>query len=130
MPYLQCLSFLSRENSLNSHIKVYRFLTFLKFPLKNVFRKIKISQRRIKIATNFVRFLESSEHFLSPLPSLIFRTSKLHVEKFTCDVMTTSLWSHVPHLIHLISVCDRIENSDQTGTGPDWDHFDRNLTET
>ena len=25
-------------------------------------------------------------------------------------------------------VCDRIENSDRTGTGPDWDHFDRNRT--
>ena len=25
-------------------------------------------------------------------------------------------------------VCDRIENSDRTGTGPDWDHFDRNGT--
>ena len=23
-------------------------------------------------------------------------------------------------------MCDRIENSDRTGTGPDWDHFDRN----
>ena len=29
-----------------------------------------------------------------------------------------------------IPVCDRIENSDRTGTGPDWDHFDRNRTGT
>ena len=28
------------------------------------------------------------------------------------------------------SVCDRIENSDRTGTGPDWDHFGRNRTGT
>ena len=27
-------------------------------------------------------------------------------------------------------MCDRIENSDRTGTGPDWDHFDRNRTGT
>ena len=26
------------------------------------------------------------------------------------------------------SVCDRIKNSDLTGTGPDWDHFGRNRT--
>ena len=26
------------------------------------------------------------------------------------------------------TVCDRIENSDRTGTGPDWDHFGRNRT--
>ena len=25
-------------------------------------------------------------------------------------------------------MCDRIENSDRTGTGPDWDHFGRNRT--
>ena len=29
-----------------------------------------------------------------------------------------------------LSVCDRIENSDQTGTGPDLNHFDRNRTGT
>ena len=28
----------------------------------------------------------------------------------------------------LKAVCDRIENSDRTGTGPDWDHFGRNRT--
>ena len=27
-------------------------------------------------------------------------------------------------------MCDRIENSDRTGTGPDWDHFGRNRTGT
>ena len=48
-----------------------------------------------------------------------FRNSKLHVEKFTlryqgfrkivlnisltCDVIMTSLWSHVPHFSHLIT---------------------------
>ena len=29
-----------------------------------------------------------------------------------------------------ITVCDRIENSDRTGTGPDWDHFGWNRTGT
>ena len=28
------------------------------------------------------------------------------------------------------SVCERIENSDRTGTGPDWDHSGRNWTGT
>ena len=57
------------------------------------------------------------------MPSF-FRTSKLHVEKFTlrcqgfrkialnpsltCDVITTSLKSHVPHLIHLITLFEAI----------------------
>ena len=30
----------------------------------------------------------------------------------------------------LLSVCDRIENSDRTGTGPDLNHFGRNRTGT
>ena len=32
------------------------------------------------------------------------------------------------YLYIILSVCDRIENSDRTGTGPDLNHFDRNRT--
>ena len=120
MYYLQFLSFASRGNSLNSHIKVNRFCHFLKFLLKKVFRKIKISQRRKKVATDLDRFSESSEHYLSPITSSFFpyfkascRKSHLKVSRFfckvalnlshSCDVITTSLWSHVSHFIHLIT---------------------------
>ena len=118
MQYLQYMSFASRGNDLNSHIKVYRFCHFLKFRLKNVFRKVKISQRRKKVATNFDIFSESSKHYLSPLtPSFFpyFKAScrKIHfVSSFSQNrvkiVITRSLKSHVPHLVHLITLFEAI----------------------
>ena len=50
------------------------------FPFKKVFRKIKISQRRKKVATNFGRFLESSEHFF--FFTTIFVVSVLLLQSF------------------------------------------------
>ena len=86
-----------------------------------MFRKVKISQRRKKVATKFDIFSESSKHYLVPLtPSFLpyFKAScrKMHLKvsrfsqnsSLTCDVITTSLKSHVPHLIHLITLFEAI----------------------
>ena len=71
--------------------------------------------------SNFATFLESSEHSLSPLPPSFFpyfkyscRKIHLKVSRFlqnpslTCDVITTSLKSHVSYLIHLITLFEAI----------------------
>ena len=62
MQYLQCMSFARQE-------RFTVFVIFCNFGLKNFFRKVKISQRRKKVATNFDIFSESSEHYLSPITS-------------------------------------------------------------
>ena len=110
MHYLQCLSFASRNNFFE--LSPF-FVIFGNFRLKNVFRKMKISQRRKKVSTKY-RFLESLENFLSPLLSLFFpyfkascRKIHLKVSKVFAksrDVIMTSLWSHVPNFIHLITL--------------------------
>ena len=119
MHYLQCLRFSSRENSLNSHIKVYRFCHFLKFRFKKrLYKSQNISKynkkRQISIDFWNPRNISFLHYYLR-----FYRNSKLHVEKFTlryqgfrkivlnisltCDVIITSLWSHVPHFSHSIT---------------------------
>ena len=78
----QFLNLSSRENSFNSHIKIYRFCHFFKFSLKNVSRKVQISQRRKNVATNFGRFLGFSEHFHYPLTSSFFPYFKTSCQGF------------------------------------------------
>ena len=115
MHYLQFLRFSSRENYLNSHIKVYRFCHFLKFRFKKrLYKSQNISKKEISVDFWNPRNISFHHYCLR-----FFRNSKLHVEKFTlryqgfrkivlnisltCDVIMTSLWSHVPHFSHSIT---------------------------
>ena len=120
MQYLQYMSFTSQGNSLNYDIKVYRFCHFLKFRFKTSLEKLNISKKE-KSSDNFryiFGILKALPFSTNPVVFPYFKAScrKIHLKvsrfsqnpSLTCDVITTSLKSHVPHLIHLITFFEAI----------------------
>ena len=87
------------------------FVIFWNFGLKNVFRKVKISQRRKKVATNFDIFcgiLKVLPFSITPLLFVLQSFMSKNSLEGVLALLVTSLKSHVPHLIHLMTLFEAI----------------------